>query len=77
PGDIIDLYPVKPERTIISVPDISASVERLTGLKVTTDESNKILEALGIHLTEPGSYESPTWRYDLAIEEDLVEEVAR
>ncbi|MEO6656176.1 MAG: hypothetical protein ABIO36_08860, partial [Pyrinomonadaceae bacterium] len=65
--------------------DISASVKRLTGLEVSPEECNQILDSLGIKAKNENdisnlrfqTYFSPSWRHDLAIEEDLVEEVAR
>jgi len=76
-GDIIDIYPVKPDRTVITVPDISAAVLALTGLSVDKSEADMILSRLGIAKPSDSEYFPPTWRYDLAIKEDLVEEVAR
>ncbi|HMO80942.1 MAG TPA: phenylalanine--tRNA ligase subunit beta [Pyrinomonadaceae bacterium] len=76
-ADIVDVYPERqPERTVRST-DISVAVKRLTGLEVAADECERILAALGIVHLGGGEYTSPTWRHDIAIEEDLVEEVAR
>lgn len=76
-ADIVDVYPQRqPERTVRSA-DISSAVKRLTGLEVAADECERILAALGIARIGEGEYTSPTWRHDIAIEEDLVEEVAR
>lgn len=76
-ADIVDVYPERqPERTVRSA-DISSAVKRLTGLDVAADECERILAALGIGRIGEGEYTSPTWRHDIAIEEDLVEEVAR
>ena len=60
-------------------------MKRLTGLDVPTEECDQILNALGIESKEnpelsdiiQKTYVAPTWRHDIAIEEDLVEEVAR
>jgi phenylalanyl-tRNA synthetase beta chain len=59
--------------------NIASAVARLTGLKVSADESIRILAALGIGHKEndPTTFVSPSWRHDISIEEDLVEEVAR
>ncbi len=80
--DALDVYPtpllaksveLRPER-----------VEAITGLQVETEEMLRILTALGFNrpdLRERGpaklAFTLPSWRHDVAIEEDLVEEVAR
>ena len=84
-GGFVDLYPTKLTPNEIESKDISGAVNRLTGLNVNQDECLRILTSLGIE-SKAGSqisnlksqiFISPTWRHDLAIEEDLVEEVAR
>ncbi len=61
--------------------DIAGAVKRLTGLSVDRTECIRILNALGIGSSqnEDGSltFTAPSWRHDIAIEEDLVEEIAR
>jgi len=77
--DTLDVYPnpiksksvaLRPER-----------VESITSLEVELDEIKRILAALGFELRaeEPKSlsFVIPSWRHDVSIEEDLVEEVAR
>lgn len=77
--DAIDVYPepvatrsanLRPER-----------VEAITSLPVAKSESKRILSALGFSLRgeDDGllNYDVPSWRHEVAIEEDLVEEVAR
>jgi phenylalanyl-tRNA synthetase beta chain len=78
-GEFVDLYPTKAETRQVRSTNISWAVERLTGLKVSTDESVRILRALGIEQNENdlATFLSPSWRHDIAIEEDLVEEIAR
>jgi phenylalanyl-tRNA synthetase beta chain len=75
--DLIDVYPTKYQQKTATSDDISYAVERLTSLKVDTSECDRILAALGIEKKRESIYVSPTWRHDIAIEEDLVEEVAR
>ncbi|MBX3244411.1 MAG: phenylalanine--tRNA ligase subunit beta, partial [Acidobacteria bacterium] len=80
-ADIIDIYPNHFQANVINSRDISGAVKRLTGLEVASEQCDDILERLGIasDTAEDGSvvYKSPSWRHDIAIEEDLVEEIAR
>jgi len=76
-GEFIDIYPKHVEKPTVHSADISAVTKRLTGLDVPTEECDRILHRLGIDKVGAGEYSSPTWRHDIAIEEDLVEEVAR
>ena len=79
--DLIDIYPTVHRSVRVIAKDIAAKVRRLTGLDVDADESDRILGSLGIsaEVSDEGvkSYLSPSWRHDVVIEEDLVEEVAR
>ena len=83
--ELIDVYPTKFIAREIKSNDISAAVKRLTGLDVSTKECERILNALGLTTRAESEisdlksqiYTVPSWRHDLAIEEDLVEEVAR
>lgn len=83
--ELIDVYPTNFKANNIRSNDISAAVKRLTGLDVSTAESIRVLTALGLTMKAESEisdirsqiYVVPSWRHDLAIEEDLVEEVAR
>jgi phenylalanyl-tRNA synthetase beta chain len=57
-----------------------ARLARLLGMAVPTDEITRRLESLGCVVTAEGDVlmvEAPTWRHDLLLEVDLIEEVAR
>lgn len=72
--DAIDVYPnpIAP-RTV----GLRASrVEGLTSLKVDEEEMKRILQALGF-VEQQSAYVVPSWRADVSLEEDLIEEIAR
>jgi phenylalanyl-tRNA synthetase beta chain len=55
-------------------------IERLLGIKLARDDVEAILNRLGMALgahSEGWTVEPPSWRFDIAIEEDLIEELAR
>src|ERR1051326_5838745 len=77
--DALDAYP-QPFRTrdvTLRPPRVAA----ITSLKVETEEMLRILTALGFELQERNGaslrFAVPSWRHDVAIEEDLVEKIAR
>lgn len=87
--DAIDIYPSPlTPRSVVFHP---ARVESLASLRVEPDEMTRILSALGFVQSDPGdgatasdgsesnalSFVVPSWRIDVGIEEDLVEEIAR
>ena len=77
--DALDVYP-KPlvPKSVALRP---ARIEVVTSLRVDDLEVKRILAALGFALTNEGSealtYIVPSWRHDVSIEEDLIEEVVR
>src|SRR4249919_4131063 len=63
-----------------SVPLRRARLARVLGVEVADAEVERILRALGLSVTATAdgwSITTPTRRFDLAIEEDLIEEIAR
>ncbi len=77
-GDFVDAYPTKFVPKEIESENIQYSVKRLTGLNVAENEILRVLKALGIETKDQSQiFTSPSWRHDINIEEDLVEEVAR
>jgi phenylalanyl-tRNA synthetase beta chain len=84
-GEFVDVYPTKFTPNEIESKDIESATKRLTGLDVDLSEIYRILSALGIEAKDQSQianrksqiFISPSWRHDIAIEEDLVEEVAR
>lgn len=77
-GPATDTLAELPPRPTIRVR--SARIARLLGVAVPPDESAGVFERLGIAVRRHGEdfeVTPPSWRFDLAIEEDYVEEVAR
>ena len=76
----LDVHPQKVERE--PVPLRESRIERLTGLRVELERSAEILTALGFSVAPFADNRellavAPSYRVDIAREEDLVEEVAR
>ena len=77
--DALDIYPSRKNQKVVSLrPE---RVEAITSLSVSTAEMARILRSLGFDLSDEASakltFTVPLWRHDVAIEEDLIEEVAR
>lgn len=79
-AEAIDVYPQTPAALVVGLR--AGRVEQLTGLeRVPSGEAERILTSLGFAETErkveETFYQVPSWRFDVSIEEDLIEEVAR
>ena len=79
-GEFVDVYP-NPQ-PLVEIPFRGSRVKDLTGLEVSPEKTLQILTTLGFQMRENPEAESitfvaPTWRHDVSIEEDLVEEIAR
>ncbi|MEZ5345207.1 MAG: phenylalanine--tRNA ligase subunit beta [Pyrinomonadaceae bacterium] len=75
--EFVDVFPTAFRRSEIVAPDLKSEISRLSGLEIEREEISRILGKLGIEEAGDSKYLSPTWRHDLAIDEDLVEEVVR
>jgi len=78
-ADALDVYPKRFASKPVSLRP--AQVEAITSLKVDETEMKRILTGLGFsQISDDGpalTYQIPSWRHDVAIEADLVEEIAR
>ncbi len=58
----------------------AARIERMLGMSLSNDEVVSIISGLGLFIDKKGeAWEvlAPSWRFDIAIEADLIEEIAR
>jgi phenylalanyl-tRNA synthetase beta chain len=77
---LIDVYPQKSQRGWIKFR--RARYTLLTGLQIELGEAERILRSLGFTVEADVENDSlraiaPSWRVDVSVEEDLIEEVAR
>lgn len=78
PGPVDDQVINLPARTPVSMR--LQRCQRVLGIAVARDEVSRIFNSLGLEYTVAGdvfSVTPPSYRFDLRIEEDLIEEVAR
>ncbi len=80
-GEFVDVYPTR--QTEIAVELRYEKIKALTGLGVETYEVDRILRKLGFETKsqipnlKSQIFTVPSWRHDISIEPDLVEEIAR
>ena len=77
-GPVSDIESDLPERRVVKVR--AARCRKLAGVDIPTDFMEEAFKRLGFEYTRDGdlfTVTSPTYRFDIEIEEDLVEEVAR
>lgn len=78
PGPTTDVVAKLPERKPVRVRTERAA--RVIGMRVSDDDAADVFRRLGFAAErEPGAFvvTPPSWRFDIAIEEDLIEEIAR
>ena len=79
PTEVTELADELPRRPIVSFRPSRA--RRVIGAEIDDAGIERILRLLGMHVVEHGGaawrVTPPSWRFDIAIEEDLIEEVAR
>lgn len=78
PGPVTAVAKNLPEPAVITLRE--ASIARLLGLELPAERVESILRGLGIALERIGDgwrAVPPSWRFDLGIEADLIEELAR
>jgi phenylalanyl-tRNA synthetase beta chain len=72
---VIDIYPKKvfPQKIKMNL----QKIESILGIKISKSEVIKYLRALGFEIDNSLKVTVPTFRQDIKIEEDLIEEIAR
>ncbi len=71
---IFDCYPLKFQPKIVNLR--KERLNKISGCEIDFNIAKKILNNLGFKEKEDG-YKIPSWRHDVSIEEDLIEEVLR
>ncbi len=78
-GPVIEAVQSLPEARTVSLR--AERISRILGISMSADQVEAILTGLGLVLVskdaESWTFSVPSWRFDIAIEEDLVEELAR
>lgn len=78
-GPVIEAVSGLPEGRTVTLR--AARISRVLGISLEPGQVETILTGLGLQVVakdaESWEYDIPSWRFDLAIEEDLIEELAR
>ncbi|MDH3493970.1 MAG: phenylalanine--tRNA ligase subunit beta, partial [Acidobacteriota bacterium] len=77
PQEFSDEFPSKRKAVSVETESLEREFRRLTGIELTDAEIEGYLKGLGFEIRGASSFEVPSWRHDVSIPEDLVEEVAR
>ena len=71
-----DLYPTVADAVKVEAPDLKDEILRLSGLEMDKNSILGSLNAIGIE-NDGSTFIAPSWRHDIAIKADLVEEAVR
>ncbi len=76
-ADFIEVYPNQYQPIWVESTDLAGEINRLSGLEISDSEIIAILTRLGFESDSKSKWRVPSWRHDVVIDEDLVEEVLR
>lgn len=74
-SEIIDVYPIKYQPTAIVFD--KRDVKRLLGINIEDEEIDRILKALEFQINEDNTITPPSYRGDIELPADIIEEVSR
>jgi phenylalanyl-tRNA synthetase beta chain len=77
-GPVVEASAEKPARKPVRLRTDRAA--KVLGMGITAEQIAKLFSGLGLSFTRDGDdflVQPPTWRFDIEIEEDLIEEIAR
>ncbi|AFP85665.1 phenylalanyl-tRNA synthetase, beta subunit [secondary endosymbiont of Heteropsylla cubana] len=80
PGPVINITSLSTYPQLTNITLRRATLDRLIGHVISDEDVIKILKHLGCqvsYVSEGWQIIGPSWRFDLSIEEDLIEEIAR
>ncbi len=72
---VVDCYPKKLKRKKVKLR--REKLYTVAGTKIQFSQAKKILRKLGFKETDKNFFFPPSWRHDISIEEDLIEEILR